>query len=415
MILSQFPHKIETLHRQGVYIPAPSSVVIGEEVNLNQIKGPDTVLYPGTRLHGPNLLILSGSKISAETPTTIENCAIGRSVQLKGGYFCESVFLDRVVMGSGAHARTGTLMEEESRGAHTVGLKQTVLLPFVTLGSLLNFCDILMAGGTSRQNHSEVGSGYIHFNFTPFGKSGDKATASLIGDVPNGVMLRSPRIFLGGQGGLVGPVQIGYGTVLAAGFVYRHDYGTNRLVIGEKLEPQNINFSGLRYNNVRAKVKKNFEYIGNLAALRHWYLQIRSIIAKENNDSIALYDAASKLLEKNIRERISRLEQLAESMPDSIVEQQNAQGPVDEIVNQRAFSDHWPKIKETLETLFHNGQLETPAYAFFVQKIEKNKVPDDYIATIRALDETAVRDGTQWLVSIVNATVEAGMNYFPKS
>jgi bifunctional UDP-N-acetylglucosamine pyrophosphorylase/glucosamine-1-phosphate N-acetyltransferase len=85
-----------------------------------------------------------------------------------------------------------------------------------------------MAGGTSRKNHSEVGSSYIHFNYTP---NQDKATASLIGDVPKGVMLNQNPIFLGGQGGLVGPCRIAYGTVIAAGSVYRKDQLTpDRLV-----------------------------------------------------------------------------------------------------------------------------------------------------------------------------------------
>ena len=110
-------------------------------------------------------------------------------------------------MGSGAHVRTGTLLEEQAGAAHTVGFKQTIFLPFVTAGSLINFCDCLMAGGTSRKNHSEIGSSYIHFNFTP---RQDKATASLIGDVPRGVMLDQAPIFLGGQGGLVGPVLLDF-------------------------------------------------------------------------------------------------------------------------------------------------------------------------------------------------------------
>ena len=116
--------------------------------------------------------------------------------------------------------REGCLLEEEAGGAHCVGLKQTILFPFVTLGSLINFCDCLMAGGTSRQDHSEVGSSYIHFNYTP---DGDKTTASLFGDVPRGVMLDQPPIFLGGQGGAVGPVRVGFGTVVTAGSVLRGD------------------------------------------------------------------------------------------------------------------------------------------------------------------------------------------------
>ena len=88
------------------------------------------------------------------------------------------------------------------------------------LGSLVNFCDCLMAGGASPSDHSEVGSSYIHFNFTP---AGDKSTPSSFGDVPQGVMLDQPAIFLGGQGGAVGPIRVAYGTVIAAGSVLRED------------------------------------------------------------------------------------------------------------------------------------------------------------------------------------------------
>ena len=151
---------------------------------------------------------------------TIQDCQLGTGVKLKGGFAQDAVFLDGASMGSGAHVRGGTILEEEANGAHTVGLKQTILMPFVTLGSLINFCDVLLAGGTSRTNHSEVGSSYIHFNFTP---DGDKTTASLFGDVPRGVLLDRHPIFLGGQGGAVGPVATGFGTVVGAGSILRDD------------------------------------------------------------------------------------------------------------------------------------------------------------------------------------------------
>ena len=122
-------------------------------------------------------------------------------------------------------------MEEQASIAHTVGLKQTILFPFVTLGSLINFCDCFMAGGTSRKDHSEVGSSYIHFNFTP---NQDKATASLIGDVPCGVMLDQKPIFLGGQGGIIGPCRLTYGLTAAAGTIVRKD----------ELRPDRLDFRG---------------------------------------------------------------------------------------------------------------------------------------------------------------------------
>ena len=172
-------------------------------------------------------------------------------------------------MASGAQVREGCLLEEEANGSHTVGLKQTILFPFVTLGSLINFCDCFLAGGTSRKDHSEVGSSYIHFNYTP---NQDKATPSLLGDVPRGVMLREPPIFLGGQGGLVGPARIGFGTVIAAGTIWRGDCpeggkllrGEGRPVSAEAFHP------GL-YGDIRRKVTNNIVYLANLLALRQWY------------------------------------------------------------------------------------------------------------------------------------------------
>ena len=195
------------------------NVSIGTGLNPDRIsKG--AIFHAGCKLLGSRTFICKDAELGFEAPVTIKNCYVGPGVKLKGGYFENAVFLEGAEAGSGAHVRAGTIFEEHSSIAHTVGLKQTILFPFVTLGSLINFCDCLMAGGTSRKNHSEVGSSYIHFNYTP---NQDKATASLIGDVPNGVMLNQNPIFLGGQGGLIGPCRIAFGTVIAAGSIHRKD------------------------------------------------------------------------------------------------------------------------------------------------------------------------------------------------
>ena len=187
--------KIEKLIEKGVKINRPTSVEIGDEVDVDRISADGVVIYAGCKIFGAETLILPGAKLGYEAPVTVDNCQVGPDVELKGGYFNQAVFLEKARLGLGSHIREATILEEQAVVAHTVGLKHTILFPFVTLGSLINFCDCLMAGGTSRKNHSEVGSSYIHFNFTP---SQDKATASLIGDVPGGVMLNRQPIFLGG-------------------------------------------------------------------------------------------------------------------------------------------------------------------------------------------------------------------------
>ncbi|MBW1849448.1 MAG: UDP-N-acetylglucosamine pyrophosphorylase, partial [Deltaproteobacteria bacterium] len=200
--------KIKSLMNKGVKIQNPNHIDIGEEVDIGRISGEGVKIYPGCKIFGASTFIHKGVRIGYEAPATIENCQIGKNVELNGGFFRSAVFLTNVKIGSGAHVREGTIIEEEACAAHTVGLKQTILFPYVTLGSLINFCDCLMSGGTNRKNHSEVGSAYIHFNYAP---DQHKATASLIGDVSRGVMLRQKPIFLGGQGGLVGPCRLEYG------------------------------------------------------------------------------------------------------------------------------------------------------------------------------------------------------------
>ncbi len=172
---------IKKLIQKGVQIRNPAGVEIGAEVDPDNVSGNGVVIHTGCKIFGSSTVILQGARLGFEGPATVVDCQIGPQVELKGGFFQESVFLQKSKMGYGAHVRSGTILEEQASGAHTVGLKQTILFPFVTLGSLINFCDCLMSGGTSRKDHSEVGSSYIHFNFTP---NQDKATASLIGDVP---------------------------------------------------------------------------------------------------------------------------------------------------------------------------------------------------------------------------------------
>jgi UDP-N-acetylglucosamine/UDP-N-acetylgalactosamine diphosphorylase len=234
--------KVCQLLDNGVAIPNPGTIDIGNEIRIDQISGKGITIYPGCRIYGSKTVISSGCQLGYEAPVTIEDCQLGSEVELKGGFFSKSVFLEKANMSMGAHVREGCILEEHAGGAHCVGLKQTILFPFVTLGSLINFCDCLMAGGTSRHNHSEVGSSYIHFNFTP---DADKTTPSLLGDVPRGVMLNQPPIFLGGQGGIIGPLRLGYGNVVAAGSILRHDYPQDNQLIFEKANvPHRLFFEG---------------------------------------------------------------------------------------------------------------------------------------------------------------------------
>ncbi len=342
------------------------------------------------------------------------DCRLGPGVELKGGFFTQSVFLARSSMGSGAQVRECCLIEEEASGAHTVGLKQTILLPFVTLGSLINFCDCLMAGGTSRKDHSEVGSSYIHFNFTP---NQDKATASLIGDVPRGVMLRSAPIFLGGQGGLVGPVRLGYGTVIAAGSVWEDDCPQGAMLLkGSALLSERPHHPGL-YREVRRKVVNNLAYMGNLAALRQWYVHVRRPFLKALAGGPDLCEGALEVLDGAMAERILRLGALAGKMEQSIaIAEKVLQGRTKaaHLKHKRELLNNWPEAEKRLAGLADDS-IGNNERSHFLQAIDErlSKGAGDYIDFIQALDRESADAGSAWLQSVVDAVVSRALDALP--
>jgi hypothetical protein len=304
--------KLNLLEVRGVTIIDRRQTYLDEAVNVNRIcRG--AVLYPGTRLVGPRTFIGPGAKVGIEGPAVLENTIIGEHTEIASGYLNEAVMLRNARVGSNAHIRVGTLIEEEASTAHAVGLKHTVLMSFVTMGSLINFCDGLISGGKSRREHTEVGSGFIHFNYTPRGHSGDKATPSLIGDVVHGVFLRQQRIFLGGLSGIVGPQKVGFGSFTIAGQVVRKEVPSNR-VVGDVPRKVDREF----YTCAEAPnriLKLNLEYIGQLTALRTWYREVRlaRIPPTEEYAHIRVVtQAAVELLSVCIDERVERLRQFLE-------------------------------------------------------------------------------------------------------
>ena len=400
---------VQILIDKGVQITTPESVEIGGEVNPDRISGDNVVIHPGCRVFGQSSLILKGTRLGAEGPVTVADCQIGRNVDLKGGFFQNAVLLDGVSAGSGAHVREGTILEEEASIAHTVGLKQTILFPFVTLGSLINFCDCLMAGGTDRKNHSEVGSSYIHFNFTP---NKDKATASLIGDVPRGVMLKQAPIFLGGQGGLVGPCRLEYGTVIAAGTINRKDeLRPDRLIFGGVGRSGNIPFAARQYRGIKRILTNNIIYIANLFALGQWYDQVRSLFVS-NDFPQTLLEGLQEKLNMAVAERIERLNEFVH-----IVAEQET-GSQDNLTLSNSLPegiyDWWPELESFLET--DRNRVGDPALRdSFLETIckESDQNGKQYLQAITGLNSDASEMGTHWLQGIVNEVTNGAFQIIP--
>lgn len=359
---------VQALVDRGVTIVDPRQTYVAPEVRPERVCAGAT-LHPGTRLLGARTWIGAGAHVGAQGPANLVDAVLGEDARVDAGHIEGAVLLAGAVAGWGAHLRPGTLLEEKASVAHCVGLKHTILMSFVTVGSVVNFCDVLMAGGTSRHDHSEVGSGFIHFNFTPWGVRGDKATPSLVGDVVRGAFLRERRIFLGGAGGMVGPRRVGYGSLAGAGQVLRRDVPEEHLVIEALRESRKAVPKGIGPSGPRAK--KNLAYLGQVVALRAWYRDVRRARLPQGSPHVPVIDAAIETLGLCIDERVKRL---------------------------RAFMEERGKSLPQLQT---DPSVPCP------DALRGADGPDDHVAWVQALSDDAVAAGQAWLAAIAEAVSPA--------
>ncbi len=270
--------------------------------------------------------------------------------------------------------------------AHTVGLKQTIFFPFVVGGSLINFCDALMAGGKSRQVHSEIGSSFIHFNYTP---NGDKATASLIGDVPRGVMLNQAPIFLGRQGGLVGPVRLEYGTVQAAGLVSRKDVLEGGRLVVPTMPHAGVFPYGTGYRSVARVMWNCAIYLGNIVALQVWYEQVRRPLLERTPHGAACLAGALRQLATVRKERLKRIDEVIAKIAAEDRSTLGAELCAAHVV----LCMGWPSARDRLAAI---GDVECTEKDVFLAAWNAAK-EESYIARVQGLSAEAKAAGTAWL------------------
>jgi hypothetical protein len=306
--MSDLEDRLGTLQGRGVRLVDPRQVYVADDIDLERIS-PGATLYPGARLIGSRTFLGPGAKVGSEGPATVADAVLAEGAEIASGYVEGAVLLRGARLGSNAHVRPATLIEEQASTAHAVGLKQTILMAYVTTGSLINLCDALVSGGRSRADHSEIGSGFIHFNFTPYGPSGDKATPTLVGDVERGVFLREERIFLGGLSGIAGPQKVGFGAFTVAGQIIREEVPEGSLFgsVGRNIVRT---FERLRPHVSERKVAANLQYIGQLFALKAWYTDVRlrrACLLVASDPELVVIREAVVAIDHCIAERISRL------------------------------------------------------------------------------------------------------------
>lgn len=397
---------VKALIKKGINIPNPESVYISQDVNPDRISNENVTIYAGCKIMGEQSLVMKNCQLGYEAPVTIENTLVGENTRLKGGFFKGAVFAGDNSFGSGAHVRDGSILEEEANAAHTVGLKQTILFPFVTLGSLINFCDCFMAGGTSRKDHSEVGSSFIHFNYTP---NQDKATPSMMGDIHQGVLLKSNPIFLGGQGGLVGPARINYGCLTAAGSIIRkNELKTDRLLLGGAFKDVSIPRPVHVYTNIQHIFNNNIYYIAGLISLKFWYIHIRPLFTYDAF-SRALIQGMQDNLNGCIVERMNRFNDFCNklNLTKKILLSKTKDTKSNSIlIHDKAIACYRHAI-EHMTTAYENQSINCDGErAITAVSKQIDRTGKKYIPVIQNLEDDACGFISQWLYKIEKQIVE---------
>jgi hypothetical protein len=251
----------------------------------------------------------------------------------------------------------------------------------------------LLTGGTSRSDHSEIGSGAVHFNFDP---RGDK-WGSLFGDV-RGLLLKSAPIFLGGQCGLVAPLHVDFGAVTAAGSIVRRDVGPDCVKFETAQTGVVAGFDREVYPSLRRKFLSTADLIGTLWALDVWYEQVRLAYADERLKP--LYASARKQAADHVKERVKRLEKVIAKLPRSL--EKSDAGARGEPERKDVRAEHRGLIENqgALVDALSRAPDAGPAPAGFLNEYAGARGAHSHIEAIQGLTAEAAESAAAWLGEI---------------
>lgn len=377
--------RLAVLSDCGVIVWGPDRVYVGEDVRLERICA-GAVLMNAT-ITGSSTFIGARAQIGNSGLARIHDAQIGAHTVLGAGTYENCVLLTEAKARGFAELRQGTVLEEQSEVGHNVGLKNTVFTAGVVAGSLINFCDVLLTGGSSRSDHSEIGSGAVHFNFDP---RGDKF-GSLMGDA-TGCLLKSRRIFVGGNSGVVAPVHLGFGAVVAAGSIVRNDVAENQMSSGDA-PGQRRDYDLDRYFDLSRKFCTTAKLVGTLHAWRAWYQQVRLPHAESGDRP--LYIAADEEFDRHIRHRVRELAKVIGKLEKSLSKPYRNSRDRVLCEQHRMLIDNSDRIIFLLVT-----EQYAPAPMSFVAEYESLRKSRSHTDSVRSLTEKASLVAANWIREI---------------
>jgi bifunctional UDP-N-acetylglucosamine pyrophosphorylase/glucosamine-1-phosphate N-acetyltransferase len=188
----------------GVTMIDPTNTYIEPEVSL----GPDTILWPGTYLHG-NSQIGAGCVIGPNT--IIKDTKVGDNCTLLASVLECALLEDHVEIGPYCHLRKGAHLSTGVHMGNFGEVKNSTLGPGAKMGHFSYLGDATVGA------EANIGAGTITCNF-----DGTHKYPTEIGE----------GAFIGSNTMLVAPVKVGAGAKTGAGAVVTKDIPPNSLAVG---------------------------------------------------------------------------------------------------------------------------------------------------------------------------------------
>jgi UDP-N-acetylglucosamine/UDP-N-acetylgalactosamine diphosphorylase len=212
-------------------------------------------------------------------------------------------------------------------------------------------------------------------------------------------------------------VRIEYGTVIAAGVVWRVDsLEGERLLLDPGPVVRDTRFYPGLYWHVKKRVFNNVCYIGNLMALRQWYLMVRARFLGGDFMGKMLLEGLVEAIGTAIEERIERFKRLSEKMPESAETYRAAlkrRAGKKLLSQKRELHERWDDVEASFRKGLEN-EGEPKIRDPFLEEIERQiKNGTSYLSVVQGLDEEFSARGTAWLQGIVDDICDHAMKLLP--
>jgi hypothetical protein len=195
---------------------------------------------------------------------------------------------------------------------------------------------------------------------------------------------------------------VGYGTVLAAGSVYRRDRGDGLLVYGEILPDREVAFEPMIIRRGLDRVRRNLEFMSQLVALRAHYETIRLALAGQDPWQRGIVGAGVRLLDDALAERSDQLERFVSGFPSSADALEARFGATHMEVNeQRTLAERFASAVSLRDATRARDAVDPALRDRVVQALPSSAA--SYLGWVTQQEDSVLDAGRAWLAAIAGA------------